>query len=233
LQTPIETPSGSRTRSQSSSQLFSHSNDFSKSEQQRQTSTFGVSHLSDSIIPFILTHPPVVSLPLENSLPHDFSRVFATSFPPLPPIDFKQSDSLVVVHASFIFLSTLFQSTDFAATSIDLIHSNIWNFQTKSDGSSDSAFASGGFSVGAIVGIVVGILVLLGAVFVVIFLFHCWRHKKIPISPSGEIPYDLEFTDSTLHETLFISSDTVTIDVIIPNTITTFPSEYPTIQSLM
>jgi hypothetical protein len=125
-------------------------------------------------------------------------------------------------------------ATSFPVTSVSFIHSNIWDFQTKSDGSSDSAFVSGGFSVGVTVGIVVGILVLLGTVFLVIFLFHCWQSKtKIPISPSGEIPYDLEFTDNTLYETLLISSDTATFDVTIPNTITTFTSEYPTIQSLM
>jgi hypothetical protein len=168
-----------------------------------------------------------------------------------------ETDNLVDVHGSFIFLSTLFGSTDFPTASIDLTDSSIWHFETAFDGSqvltvsihftasntrhfetaskssSDSTFVSGGFSIGAIVGVVVGILFLCVTFFVVLFLFRNRRRKEILNFESDEIPRDLEFSDSTLHETLVTYSDTVTVEGMIPNMISSFPFDHPNIHSGM
>jgi hypothetical protein len=52
-------------------------------------------------------------------------------------------------------------------------------------------------------------------------------------SNSGEAPHELEFVDSTLHETLVTFSDAVTIDDPLGASTFTFPSDHSVVQSLI
>jgi hypothetical protein len=188
------------------------------------TSSFGDSRLDDSIPSIGFTQPSAISPPLEDSIARGDSFVLAASSPPPPTVDLVHSDGFFCVNGSSIFLSILFQSTGFLTPSVDFTHSTTWHFETVLNVSSDSSFVSTNSSIGVIVGVGVAVaaLFLVGVSFVVVFFFRCRRSKEIHIFDSNEIPCDSDFTDSTLNETLLISSDTVTMDNTIPNMVSTF-----------
>jgi hypothetical protein len=176
-----------------------------------------------------LPHPAAISFPLEDSIVHDGSWKLSVSSLFHLTSDFMHSDSFYGGCSDSIFLSSLFLFSDLPAPSVGFTQSDIWDFQTASDDSSDSA----DLSIGMIIGIVVGVLLVAKVFFGVFFLFRGRSRRRISISDSSDTYRNPEFSDSTLRETLFISSDTVTIDGMLPDSITTYSSEYPTLESLV
>jgi hypothetical protein len=101
------------------------------------------------------------------------------------------------------------------------------------DGSSSAPLVSGALPAGLIAGAIVGALLLVAAGVGAVFLVRRRSHRRASISDSGDGPRDLEFVESTLHETLVTYSDTDTVEGVAPEAIFTFRDDTTGFQSLI
>jgi hypothetical protein len=83
-----------------------------------------------------------------------------------------------------------------------------------------------------IAGAIAGAL-LLAAAAVVAVLCRRRRGDDRLTSDSAEVPHDIEFVESTLHETLVTYSDTMTVEGGPPNGVFTFPDDHSRFHSLI
>jgi hypothetical protein len=86
--------------------------------------------------------------------------------------------------------------------------------------------------IAAIAGAIAGALVLTAAI-VGAILFRRRRRDRRPTSESDDSPRDLEFVNSTLHETLVTYSDTMTVDGAPLGPRFSFPDSGSDLQSLI
>jgi hypothetical protein len=102
--------------------------------------------------------------------------------------------------------------------------------------SSDGASVRNSIPAGLIAGPTVGALLLAAAAAGAVFLFRYRSRRRGTISDSADVRRELEFVDSTLHETLVTYSDSITVEgvsPIAPEGIFIFPTDASGVQSLI
>jgi hypothetical protein len=139
------------------------------------------------------------------------------------------------VRDSALFLSGFFPPTLFPPVSLGFTSSNAPAVSSAlipspihpvADRSSVAALVSGAIPAALIACAIVGALLLTAAVIGAVFLFRRRPRHQRPHSDSADAPRDLEFVDSTLHETLVTYSDAITVEGVQSDAIFTFPTDH-------